>query len=163
MLNKISILSILIFIFSSCLKNNPKKESFLLAGSWKVEEVNIKEYNESGEILSDQQVETSGYLMLSHVDPFLYEGVYSYSLDVESLKNSMIFEVLLKSNIWGVSNGAKVLNFSIKDSKTGYVQLMASLTINKLNRRKLEIQFIKLSTSSGNISKKEVWYLKSDN
>jgi hypothetical protein len=152
-----------IFSLTSCFKNEPKRETLMAAGSWKIVKTIIQENDESGNKISENTIENVGFLMLSHVDDYLYEGTYSYSLDSDKLNNSIIYDCFKKCNQWGITNGAKVLNLAIKDPSTGYSELWSGLTINKLTRKKFEIQSITLNSGNETIKKIEKWYMISSN
>lgn len=47
-------LFLILTILSGCFKDNPRKESFRAAGSWKLEEVIISKYDTNGNELSTE-------------------------------------------------------------------------------------------------------------
>lgn len=155
-------LAILIWItLSGCFKNEPKKETFKAAGSWKLEEVSIFKYDANGTELSTETQVEAGFLMLTFGDDFMYENYYSYSLNSDLLVNSKIYPLFQIANVWNVTVEATALNLGTQDQSTGFIGNVGSITINRLTKKRMELQYIELDPTTEAIVHSEIWKLKS--
>jgi hypothetical protein len=154
---------VLLFSLTACFKDNPTRETLKAAGSWKVLSVEIKEYDNTGNETSSKTIDNPGFLMLSHVDDFLYEGTYSYSLNADLLSNSAIYSHLKAFNQWGVTTDVKVFNLAYKDPSSGASAFKYGYTINTLTYRKFELQYVQLQNNNLDIKQVEVWKMERAN
>lgn len=155
----------IVFLFSltACFKDNPTRETLKAAGSWKVVSVEIKDFDSQGNQTSVKTIENPGFLMLSHVDDFLYEGTYSYSLDADLLTNSAIYSHLKAFNQWGLTTDAKVFNLAYKDPSSGASTFKYGYTINTLTNRKFELQYVLLQNNNFDLKQVEIWKMERAN
>jgi hypothetical protein len=151
---------ILLVVAPGCFKSSPDKEMMQAGGSWIISEVELNYFDSLGNDLSTETLIDGGILMLSHNDDFLYEGTYSVSYDSAVFSRSEIGRFFLDNDIWGVSNGAKNFNINNIDPNTGFTSQVVSLTILKLKRNKMDLQFIRLHPITGAPVYQEIWKLK---
>jgi hypothetical protein len=154
-------LFLIVTVLSGCFKNNPRKESFKAAGSWKLDEVSITKYDVNGNESSTELQKEAGFLMLSFGDDFMYENGFSYSLNTNQLNNSEIYPLFQIADMWNVTVDGKAFNLGLKDASTGFVQFVGSLTVNKLSKKRMELQYVELDPTTEQIIHSEIWKLKS--
>jgi hypothetical protein len=148
-----------LFFITACFKNDPYKEMMRAGGSWKIETVEINNFDSLGNELNSQQLENGGMLMLSHNDDFLFEGAMSIAYDSAVFSQSEMGTLFLSADIWGVSNGAKTFNLSQQDGSTGYTHYLVGFTIQKFRRNRMDLQHIRLN-NGGIPVYQETWKLK---
>lgn len=160
-MNRLAAAFFLLITLTGCFKDEPRKETFKAAGSWKLDEVIITKSDANGTELSTETQVEAGFLMLSFGDDFMYENYYSYSLNSDQLINSEIYSIFQLANVWNVTVDGKAFNLGYKDPSTGFVTWAGSLTINRLTKKRMELQLIELDSATENIVHSEIWKLSS--
>jgi hypothetical protein len=153
---------LLLFVIGAtgCFKDEPKHETMQAGGSWKIDKVTMTTYDSLGVEQSSAVSEEAGFLMLSHTDDFLYENSFSAEYYLDRLTNSEMLSHFGYANVWGIAPAGKHFNLGSLDSQTGFVTLVASYTVLKLNNRKMELQYVRLHPITGAIVFSELWQLK---
>lgn len=150
----------LLLLLNSCFKDEPKKEMRRIAGAWRIEHVTIQINDSLGNETGMSTItESPGMLLLTHDDEFLYEGTFSYSYDGTALASSSMHNLFLSSDSWGLGVEGKTFNLGKNDGSTGYTTHIAGLTVLKLHRRKLELQYVKTHPVTGYLQYIETWEL----
>lgn len=154
-------LILILLLVTGCFKNEPRKETFKAAGSWKLEEVTIEKFSPTGSSISTETQTEAGFLMLSFGDDFMYENYYSYSLSADKLFNSKMYPLFQVASIWGITVDAKAFNLGAKDVTTGFVTYIGTFTVNQLSKKRMELQYIEIDPVTENIVLSEVWKMRS--
>lgn len=160
-MTRIALIFFLLISLTGCFKDEPRKETYKAAGSWKVDAVTIQKFDANGNELSTEDQTETGFLMLSFGDDFMYENYYSYSLQSDKLVNSRIYPMFQVGNVWSVTVEGKSFNLGVKDASTGFVTNVGSMTINRLTKKRMELQWIELDPVTEAIVHSEIWKLSS--
>lgn len=155
----------LIFLVGSCFKDSPKNDMFRVAGTWKVTSIESTRYDTLGNVQATTFTPDFGFLMLNHVDNFLFEGTFSYDFSQGDTSFTSpdsyllyLFEGGLGCDTWSVSKGAKSLNLASMDPETNFVTFLYAATIVNLTGKNMDlIAFTRFG--NGELSTKEIWSL----
>lgn len=146
-------------LITSCIKNNPHKETFKVDGSWKIERVNIIDYDSTGTISNTTTLNDVGFMMLIHESEIYYEGSYSFKINSQEFSDtSGILETIFQGNTWQVSNYAKIFHVSFSGNVSGLYTFseIGSFTITELKRKKFGLRDIQVYPN-GMLKRTEEW------